>query len=117
MMNWWLRLILKMNNQIFNNNQNLNHQIVPVGNEIIGWKIIKYGIVKIVNILSTNKNIRLIKKVRRQDNYFSTRLPNDNKMIRERWLNMINTTYNTTEDMNSKIQSLKGKAKLKFYKI
>ena len=29
---------------------------------------------------------------------------------------MINATYNSTEDMNDKLQSLKGKAKLKFYK-
>ena len=28
---------------------------------------------------------------------------------------MVNTTYNTTEDMNNKLQSLKGKTKLKFY--
>ena len=29
---------------------------------------------------------------------------------------MVNTTYNTTEDMINKLQSLKGKTKLKFYK-
>ena len=29
---------------------------------------------------------------------------------------MINTTYNSTEDMNIKFQVLKGKTKLKFYK-
>ena len=29
---------------------------------------------------------------------------------------MINTTYNSTEDMIKKLQSLKGKTKLKFYK-
>ena len=32
-------------------------------------------------------------------------------------MNMVNTTYNSTEDMISKLQSLKGKMKLKFYKI
>ena len=31
-------------------------------------------------------------------------------------MNMINTTYNTTEDMINNLQSLKGKTKLKFYK-
>ena len=31
-------------------------------------------------------------------------------------MNMINTTYNSTEDMISKLQELKGKTKLKFYK-
>ena len=29
---------------------------------------------------------------------------------------MVNTNYNSTEDMISKLQSLKGKTKLKFYK-
>ena len=29
---------------------------------------------------------------------------------------MLNTTYNSTEDMINKLQSLKGKTKLKFYK-
>ena len=38
------------------------------------------------------------------------------KKIREIWMNMVNTTYNTTEDMINKLQSLKGKTKLKFYK-
>ena len=31
-------------------------------------------------------------------------------------MNMVNTKYNTTEDMIEKSQSLKGKTKLKFYK-
>ena len=29
---------------------------------------------------------------------------------------MINTTYNSTEDIIDKLQELKGKTKLKFYK-
>ena len=29
---------------------------------------------------------------------------------------MVNTTYNSTEDINNKLQQLKGKTKLKFYK-
>ena len=29
---------------------------------------------------------------------------------------MANTTYNSSEDMINKLQSLKGKTKLKFYK-
>ena len=32
-------------------------------------------------------------------------------------MNMINTTYNLTDDMIKKLQSLKRKTKLKFYKI
>ena len=31
-------------------------------------------------------------------------------------MNMVNTTYNSTEDMINKLQLLKGKTKLKFYK-
>ena len=37
-------------------------------------------------------------------------------MIREIWRNMANTTYNSTEDMIDKVQELKGKTKLNFYK-
>ena len=29
---------------------------------------------------------------------------------------IVNTTYNSTEDMTDKLQSLKGKTKLNFYK-
>ena len=31
-------------------------------------------------------------------------------------MNMVNTTYKTTEDKNNKLQQLKGKTQLKFYK-
>ena len=56
------------------------------------------------------------KKVLRQSHDFSSRLNYANKKIREIWMNMVNTTYNSTEDMIDKLQSLKGKTKLKFYK-
>ena len=36
--------------------------------------------------------------------------------IREIWNNMVNTEYNSTEDMVNKLQGLKGKIKLKFHK-
>ena len=36
--------------------------------------------------------------------------------MRDIWMNMVNTTYNSTEDMNNKLQQLKGRTKLKFYK-
>ena len=36
--------------------------------------------------------------------------------MREFWMNMVNTTYDSTEDMINKLQSLKGKTNLKFYK-
>ena len=56
------------------------------------------------------------KKVLRQSHDFSTRLNYANKKIREIYINMVNTNYNSTEDMINKLQSLKGKTKLKFYK-
>ena len=56
------------------------------------------------------------KNVLRQDRDFSTRLNYANKKISEIYINMVNTTYNSTEDMIDKLQSLKGKVKLKLYK-
>ena len=56
------------------------------------------------------------KNVLRQDRDFSTRLNYANKKIREIYINMVDTTYNSTEDMIDKLQSLKGKVKLKLYK-
>ena len=56
------------------------------------------------------------KQVLRQSHDFSTRLNYANKKIRERYINMVNTTYNSTKDMIGKLQLLKGKTKLKFYK-
>ena len=56
------------------------------------------------------------KSVLRQDRDFSTRLNYANKKVREIYINMVNTTYNSTDDMITKLQQLKGKSKLKFYK-
>ena len=56
------------------------------------------------------------KNILRQDGDFSTRLNYANKKIREIYINMVNTTYNSSEDMINKLQELKGKTKLKFYK-
>ena len=88
----------KINNQLFNN-EKLMYLHVLVVNKILGWNLIKVFIVKFANMLSTNKNIRLIKKVRRHDHYFSTRLSYADKRIREIWMKMVNTTRNSTEDM------------------
>ena len=55
------------------------------------------------------------KKVLRQGHYFSTRLNYANKKIREIWMNMVNTTYNSSNDMINKLPSLKGETKLNFY--
>ena len=56
------------------------------------------------------------KKVLRQDRDFSTSLNYANKKIREIWMNMVNTIFNSTEDVIDNLQELKGKTKLKFYK-
>ena len=56
------------------------------------------------------------KNILRQSHDFSTRLNYATKKIREIYINMVNTNYNTTEDMIDKLKSLKGKTKLKFYK-
>ena len=55
------------------------------------------------------------KKIVRQDHDFSTRINYANKKIREIYINMVNITYNSTEDVIKKLQQLKGKTKLKFY--
>ena len=55
------------------------------------------------------------KKVLRQKRAFSTRLNYANKKIRDIWIIMVNTTYNSTEDMSNKLQQLKGNTKLNFY--
>ena len=55
-------------------------------------------------------------KVRRQDHIFSTRLPYADKTVREIYYSMVNTFYNSTQEMVDKLQQFKGKTKLKFYK-
>ena len=55
-------------------------------------------------------------KVRSQDRDFSTRLNYDNEKTRKVWMIMVSTIYNSTEDMINKIQELKGKTILKFFK-
>ena len=56
------------------------------------------------------------KNIVRKDRDLSTRLNYGNKKIRDIWMNMVNTIYDSSEDMINKLQSLKGKTKLKFYK-
>ena len=66
-------------------------------------------------IIFTNKKVKEIKKIRRQDHYFSTRLPYSHKKIREIWRKMNNTTNKSSEDTIIKLQELKGQTKLNFY--
>ena len=56
------------------------------------------------------------KKILRQDHDFSTSLNYANKKIRDIWMNLVNIYYNSTEDMNKKLQQIKGKTKLNFFK-
>ena len=51
------------------------------------------------------------KKIPRQDRDFSTRLNYANKKIRDIWMNMVNTNFNSSEDMINKLQQLKVKTK------
>ena len=66
------------------------------------------------NVINKQKH-QIDKKVLRQDRYFSTRLNYAYEKI-DIWMNMVNTNYNSTVDMINKLQNLKGKTKLKFYK-
>ena len=68
---------------------------------------------KTVNIIIINKNIKSI-KVRRQDDYFSKRLPSAGKKIREMYVSRMNIKYKTVEEMIKKLQKIKIKTKLKF---
>ena len=65
--------------------------------------------------ISNKQKHQLDKKVLRQDHDFSTILNYANKKIRDIWMNMVITNYNS-EDMINKLQQLKRKTKLKFYK-
>ena len=62
------------------------------------------------------QKLQIDKKVLRQIRDFCPRLNHDNRKIREIWMIIVNATYHSTEDMISKLQQLKGKTKLKFYK-
>ena len=55
------------------------------------------------------------KKILRQERDFPTRLNYANKKIGEVWMNMVITTYISTEEMIDKLQQLKGQTKLKFF--
>ena len=49
------------------------------------------------------------KNVLRQDRDFSSRLNYANKKIRKIWMNMVNTDYNSTEDMIDELRQFKEK--------
>ena len=55
------------------------------------------------------------KKVLKQDHSFPTRLLYADKKFRKIYCSLANTTYISTDDMNNKVQSLKGKTKIELY--
>ena len=65
---------------------------------------------------SNKQRHQINKNVLRQGRDFSTRLNYANTKSRDIYINMVNTIYNTTEDMTNKLQTSKGKTKLKFHK-
>ena len=58
----------------------------------------------------------MIKKFLDKIVFFSTRLLYAIKKIRVIFYSLINTTYNSTDDMINKLQQLKCKTNVKFYK-
>ena len=56
------------------------------------------------------------KKFLRQSRDFLCRLTYANKKMREIYISMVKTTYKSTENNLNKLQQLKGKIKLNFYK-
>ena len=54
-------------------------------------------------------------KVFRQDKNFSTRLPYANEKNEKSFFSKMNTKYKTGKVLNIKLQSLKGKTRLKFH--
>ena len=71
---------------------------------------------KVCEFIINEQKHQIDKKVLRQDRDFSTRLNYANKKKGEIWMNMVLTNYNSTEDMINKLQQLKSKTNLKFYK-
>ena len=57
--------------------------------------------VRIVNILLIIRIIKLMKRVVRQEHYFSTRIPFARKTF-EKFFSMVNGRYETLEDMIKK---------------
>ena len=99
-----------------NNNQKINHQIVHAVNKKKWLEFDRgYYCKNCENIINKQKH-QINKNILRQDRDFSTRLNYPNTKIREIYINMVNTIYNSTEDMIDKLQQLKGRTKLKFYK-
>ena len=62
------------------------------------------------NLINKQKN-QIDKNVFRQVRGFSTRLNYGNTKIRDIFIKMVNTTYNSSEDMINKLQFLTGKTK------
>ena len=69
----------------------------------------------ICEIFIEKQKRQIDKKIPRQDRYFSLRLPDAIKKIREIYFDKVYTKYDTTQDMINNLQSLKCEKKLKFH--
>ena len=78
------------------------------------WEFDKGYYCKNCEYIINKQRHQIDKRNHRQDRDFSTRLNYANKQIREIWMNMVKTTYSSTEDMIIKLQQLKNTTKVKF---
>ena len=104
------------NKQPVNQQQKFNLPNCPTGKQNIWLEFDKGYYCRNCEYIINKQKHQIDKTVLRQEKDFSTRLNYANTKIREIYINMVNTTYNKPEDMVNKLQSLKGKMKLKFYK-
>ena len=109
-----MKIILKIKNLLFNN-KNLNHLIVLIVIEITGKNLIRLLLQNLRIYYQQAKTSKLIKKILKHNRDFPTRLNYAKTKIREIYIDMVNTKYNSTQDMIIKLQQLKGKTKLKIY--
>ena len=104
------------NKQTIIQKQNFKPPICPSCKQNIWLEFDKDYYCRNCEYIINKQNHQIDRKVRKQDHGFSSRLNYANKTLGETWMNMVNTTYISTEDMINILQSLKGKTKLKFYK-
>ena len=104
------------NKQPIIHQQKFKPPICPSCKRNIWLEFDKGWICQICEYIINKQKHQIDKNVRKQNHYFSARLPYANKKIIEFWINMNNTTYNSTEDVISKLKEIKGKTKLKVHK-
>ena len=93
------------NKKLISQQQKFKPPVFPSYKQKIWLKFDKGYHCKNCEYIINKQKHQIDKKILRQDHCFSTRLPYANKKIREIWMNMVNTTYNTTGDMVDKLQN------------